>query len=205
MTPDLDSANMACALKTALKPKALPRKKRDGYDLEDPFQIEAATMLGELLPDDCWWCHIPNGGKRPMTTAKRLKRMGTKAGAPDNLIVYRGSAYWIELKARYGSLQESQAVEFPRIERAGAPVGVARTLDDIVALLTGWGIPLRTTLEGYRNREKTVPQRMSASQYRAVMGLDADQPKKKATSWQTKPRAAVRRRTASINSRKAPV
>lgn len=176
--------------------KPAGRKKREGYDLEDPFQIEVAAFLDLCLPVGSWWCHIPNGGKRPMRTAIRLKKMGTKAGAPDNLIIYGGKSYWIELKARYGALQQSQLITIPMIERAGAPVEIVRTLDEVAAALTGWGIPLRVSLEAFRNRSKTAPNRMSASQYRVVMGLDAGQPKTKkaVASWQT-PKAATRRRS----------
>jgi hypothetical protein len=46
--------------------------------------------------------HIPNGGKRDITTAKRLKAEGVKAGVPDICIpVPRGNYHgmYIELKA----------------------------------------------------------------------------------------------------------
>lgn len=173
MSSGIDGGNGASRLKTALKSNESARKKRDGHDLEDAFQIEAAKLFSALLPDDSWWCHVPNGGKRPLKTAIRLKKMGTRAGAPDNLIVYRGKAHWIELKARYGSLQQSQIDTIPLLESAGSPVAVARTLEDIVASLEAWGIPLKASLESYR-AQTTQPQRMSASAYRAVMGLDAD-------------------------------
>lgn len=50
--------------------------------------------------------HIPNGGKRNITTAKRLKAEGVKAGVPDiHLPVPRGSYHglYIELKRQKGS------------------------------------------------------------------------------------------------------
>ncbi len=179
------------------KSNPVMRKKRDGYDTEDPFQIEAAAFFDFCLPKpDAWWCHVPNGGKRAMTTARRLKAMGTKAGAPDNLIIYQGRAYWIELKARYGSLQDSQKSTIPVIESAGSPVAIARTLEDIADALSSWGIPLRATMEAFlsRHKPKAIPQRMSASDYRAVMGLDAgSKPKKAVIAWQ-RPTTATRRR-----------
>ena len=135
------------AIATVLKSRYSAREQRPGYDLEDPFQIEAAAMLDVILPDDCVWCHIPNGGKRPRKTAGLLKKMGQKAGMPDNLILWRGRPYWVELKARKGVLKDSQKDMIPRLEAAGSPVAVARTLSDIVACLTGWGIPLKMTLE----------------------------------------------------------
>lgn len=185
------------AIAPVLKSRYSAREQRPGYDLEDPFQIEAAAMLDVILPDDCVWCHIPNGGKRPRKTAGLLKKMGQKAGMPDNLILWRGRPYWVELKARKGVLKDSQKEMIPRLEAAGSPVAVARTLSDIVACLTGWGIPLKMTLEEYRNplRKSDLPQRMSAAQYKAVMGLSQPAEPKRKTSWQKTP-AAARRRTA---------
>lgn len=50
--------------------------------------------------------HIPNGGKRNITTAKRLKTEGVKAGVPDiHLPVARHGFHglYIELKKKKGS------------------------------------------------------------------------------------------------------
>jgi hypothetical protein len=51
--------------------------------------------------------HIPNGGKRNITTAKRLKAEGVKAGVPDvHLPVPRGKYHglYIELKKQKGNI-----------------------------------------------------------------------------------------------------
>jgi hypothetical protein len=51
--------------------------------------------------------HIPNGGKRNITTAKRLKAEGVKAGVPDiHLPVPRGEYHglYIELKKQKGNI-----------------------------------------------------------------------------------------------------
>nr|WP_110461497.1 VRR-NUC domain-containing protein [Ruminiclostridium sufflavum] len=55
--------------------------------------------------------HIPNGGKRNITTAKRLKAEGVKAGVPDICLpvprgVYHG--LYIELKAGRNITTEKQ-------------------------------------------------------------------------------------------------
>jgi hypothetical protein len=199
MTSGTDGKTSVGGAKAAPSIPVSTRHKRAGYDLEDGFQIEAAAFFDLCLPVDAWWCHVPNGGKRAMTTARRLKAMGTKAGAPDNLIIYQGRAYWIELKARYGNLAESQLVAIPLIESAGSPVAIARTLDDIAAALSSWGIPLRVSLDAFRTRHDrrklgtpTPQQRMSAAQFKAVMGLGGDAPKKARASWHTT-RTATRR------------
>jgi hypothetical protein len=203
MSSGTDGKTSVGGAKTAPSNPVSTRHKRAGYDLEDAFQIEAAAFFDLCLPVDAWWCHVPNGGKRAMKTARGLKAMGTKAGAPDNLIIYQCRAYWIELKARYGALAESQLIAIPLIESAGAPVAIARTLDDIAAALSGWGIPLRVSLDAFRNRRNyrtpatpTPQQRMSAAQFKAVMSLGGDAPKKAKASWQTT-RTATRRRPAT--------
>ena len=189
------------------------KPRRDGYDAEDTFQFAAAALLDTILPPgESWWCHIPNGGKRNSWTGARLKRMGTKAGAPDCLIVWQGKAHWIELKARYGSLQDSQIAAFPRIMAAGSPVAVARTLEDIIDALMTWGIPMTMTLDAFRIRHgmtvaaakakkavqasgSTGTIRLSSSEYRAAVGLDGDaSTTTETTSWQTTKPAAPNRR-----------
>ena len=55
--------------------------------------------------------HVPNGGKRNITTAKRLKAEGVKAGVPDICLpVPRGQYHglYIELKAGKNTTTENQ-------------------------------------------------------------------------------------------------
>jgi len=50
--------------------------------------------------------HVPNGGKRNLTTAKRLKAEGVKAGVPDIFLPVARSGYhglYIELKKQKGN------------------------------------------------------------------------------------------------------
>lgn len=203
------------------------RTRRNGYDSEDAFQKAAAAYLDAALPHGAWWCHVPNGGKRDLIAAAKLKKMGTKAGAPDCLIIYSGRAHWIELKARYGSLQASQVATIPALTAAGSPVVIARTLTEIVSALETWGIPISPVHKALAERvdlshtskltrsalpkppaaataRKTtapqtpktdLPQRMSAAQFKAVMGLSAGSTTTNETaSWQTKLSAERRTR-----------
>lgn len=169
-------------------PTATAAKKSAGHPVEETFQIETAGYLDAALPKgEAWWCHIPNQGsfastRQVLSAGARFKRQGLKAGAPDNLIVWGGRSHFIELKSKTGRLSDPQKIVIPEIESAGAPVAVARTLEEVAAALTAWGIPLTLTPDEYRNRPLTQT-RMSVSAYRAVMGLDAAATKK-ATSWQ---------------------
>ena len=133
------------------EPKPATRSRRDGYDKEDAFQCETASFLTSALPKPgAWFCHIPNAGKRSARTGAHYKRQGLVPGSPDIVIFHAGQAYCIELKARYGTLSDSQRIVIPEIEAAGVPVAVCRTLDEVELALIAWGIPLRQTLEQFR-------------------------------------------------------
>lgn len=150
--------------------KPARRGRRAGYDKEDALQIEAASFLSLALPKPgAFFFHVPNGGYAlSARTGAKFRRMGLKSGTPDIAVIHTGSAYFLELKARYGTLGDAQKIVIPEIEAAGSPVAVCRTLEEIVDALTAWGIPLRASLETFRNRS-TLPQRMSAADFRAAM------------------------------------
>src|SRR5215467_2588651 len=49
-----------------------------------------------------FFLHIPNGGLRLRSEAARLKGLGTRAGAPDLILIHEGRVYGLELKAPGG-------------------------------------------------------------------------------------------------------
>ena len=109
---------------------------------EQALQRAVAHYLNLALPDDAWFTAFPAGGGGRVRGAI-LKGMGLKAGVPDILIVWRGRAYWLELKAPGGRLNMAQGVTFHRLWRCDSPAVVARNLDDVWQALTEWGIPSR--------------------------------------------------------------
>lgn len=169
-------------------------KKNAGHPHEEAFQIETAAYLNAALPKPgAFWYHVPNQGmfastRQILSAGARFKKQGLRAGVPDNAIVWGGQAYFIELKSKTGRISDVQKIVIPEIESAGAPVAVARTLDEVAAALTAWGIPLTMTPDEFRSHAaiKTIPTRMSVSDYRAVMSLDAAAKQKRAVSWQKK-------------------
>lgn len=182
------------------------QQKNAGHPHEEAFQVETAAYLDAALPmPGAWWCHIPNQGmfastRQILSAGARFKRQGLKAGAPDNLIVWDGRTFFVELKSKTGRISDAQKIVIPAIESAGAPVAVARTLEEVAAALTAWGIPLTMTPDEFRNRKSIAltPTRMSVSEYKAVMGLDAAAKQKKAVSWQKKLTAARRGLTTRV-------
>ncbi|WP_342343337.1 VRR-NUC domain-containing protein [Ruminiclostridium herbifermentans] len=70
--------------------------------VEQIYLFRWATLSSGAMPELDLMYHIPNGGKRDIATAKRLKAEGVKAGVPDICLpvprgVYHG--LYIELKA----------------------------------------------------------------------------------------------------------
>ena len=123
-----------------------------------PEQIlhrQAARLLETVLGSDSWFAHIPMGAYRTPAEGGILKALGAKAGTPDLLIIHAGRAYWIELKAppktlasgrpsqEKASLSQTQIETIAEIEAAGSPVAVCRSLVEIQAALTKWGVPMR--------------------------------------------------------------
>lgn len=82
--------------------------------LESSEQISLfrwAAYAQPALPDLKWMFHIPNGGKRDLRVAKKLKAEGVKAGVPDICLpVPRGNYHglYIELKAGKNKTTENQ-------------------------------------------------------------------------------------------------
>lgn len=123
---------------------AMQRRKGTSALTEDQLQAQVFGFLSWALTDDAMPFAIPNGGTRNRLEAIKLKRTGTTAGIPDLEILHRGRALFVELKTERGKVSESQRHIIPRIERAGCPVAICRSLDDVKAFLAEQGVPLRT-------------------------------------------------------------
>lgn len=86
--------------------------------------------------------HIPNGGKRNIREAARLKQEGVKAGVPDiHLPIAKGMhmGLWIEMKAPGGKLTDNQKAWKRKLESWGHKVVVcyswAEAKDNILEYL----------------------------------------------------------------------
>src|SRR5262245_31401044 len=86
-----------------------------------------------------WW-HTPLGGTRNKIEAARLRRVGTKAGVPDLLLLYNGHHYGLELKTASGRPSAAQMAFISALNAAGATASVAHGLDQAVAALRRWGL-----------------------------------------------------------------
>lgn len=115
---------------------------------EEALHMAVARFLDVALPSDALWWHTPNGGKRSKVEAGKFKAMGVRAGFHDIAILWNGIFRTIELKPRGRHLSPDQRDMGARIVAAGADWDICRSLDDLVATMDFWGIPLRATVFG---------------------------------------------------------
>lgn len=122
-------------------------KKRGGPCVQraaSPPETQIQQTFIELLdlcavPELVYWA-VPNGGKRSITEARRLKREGVKAGAPDVHFLLRGQFYVMEIKRQGGRLSDAQKLFIPRLVAAGAIAAVAYSIDQCIEQAERWGM-----------------------------------------------------------------
>ena len=113
---------------------------------ETALDATLTAWLAIALPRDAVAFHVPNGGYRlGHAAAAMLKRAGLVAGVPDRCILWQGRALFVEIKrpgrpARYTAGQREM---FPRFAAAGFPVSTVTGIEELAAVLTAAGIPLR--------------------------------------------------------------
>lgn len=111
---------------------------------EDKLQSDIMKSLAWMLPDDCVPIHVPNQGKRSGRYGNKLKAMGMLKGCPDLVFCYRGRFLAIELKKDLDSeISEDQRKAHNRLRVAGAMVGTARSLPEVLDFLEKNGVELR--------------------------------------------------------------
>jgi len=86
-----------------------------------------AIYSSSTMPELDLLFHIPNGGKRDITTAKRLKAEGVKAGVPDICLPCPKGKYhglYIELKTGKNKTTETQDKWLTELSRQGYKTAV---------------------------------------------------------------------------------
>lgn len=147
--------------------------RRQGYSYEDDLAVESAAYLDRVLPADAVWWHTPNQGRGDGKSradaigaklmAAKLKSMGMKSGIPDVFIVWRGRLHATDAKSETGELSTSQREMFARLEAAGVLVRPTyRTIEELEAHLTEWGIPLLFRYAELRTRTVMKPSEAMA-------------------------------------------
>jgi hypothetical protein len=91
-------------------------------------------------PQRAYFYAIPNGGKRDVITAARLKAEGVAPGAPDlGFVLPGGVAAFLEIKADKGRQSISQEFVEKQITKLGGRYAVAHSVDEAWGILAAWG------------------------------------------------------------------
>lgn len=119
------------------------KSSRKRQSPEEDLQMAVVKFLTHALGKDSMFFHPANGGYRHFTEARRLKGMGVVPGMPDLCVINGGRLIGIELKSDIGRVSDVQAYCHDRLRRAGVPVAVCRSLDEVVAALVTAGVALQ--------------------------------------------------------------
>lgn len=126
---------------------------------ETELHAAVANALDVLLLPPATWTTFPAGHVQlPSAAAAKLARLGLKRGWPDLLVLHGGTLHGIELKRPGGRLSRSRVVRtrrggvrhlagqeevFPRLVAAGMRLAVCESVDEVLATLARWEVPLR--------------------------------------------------------------
>jgi hypothetical protein len=138
--------------------KASPYRLIAPVVAEDELHESVARALDLLLLPPAMWTTFPAGSvPLPPQFAAKLSRLGLKRGWPDVLVLH-GQLFGIELKRVGGILSRTRVVRtrsgavrvldgqvdvFPRLVAAGMSIAVCRSVDEVLAALATWQVPLR--------------------------------------------------------------
>jgi len=118
------------------------RQKGELLPLAREFKTHVALAKALAVGLNPGWLanHFPAGELRDKATAGKLKAMGLKPGWPDFVLIDPvGTHYWLELKRGKAPLSEAQAAFGEAMLKRLVPWAVARSFDEAVTILTGWG------------------------------------------------------------------
>jgi len=151
---------MSDAVQTA-RPKPRKLKLVAPEPSEDDLHFSTVNLFDVALsPPTMWTCFPAGNVPLPPEYATKLARMGLHSGWPDFLLVHRG-VFGIELKTANGVLSRTRTVRtrrgglrmvegqvdtFPKLVKAGMRIAICRSIDEILAALRLWEIPLRVSV-----------------------------------------------------------
>ena len=119
-----------------------PRLPHLGFKDDAEFRITcsvAAQLEFRALPG-LVWTHLPFGEARSERTGSRLKRMGTKKGQPDFLLLWKGRAIGLELKTEKGRMTPEQVQAREEWTTAGAVYFCAKGFRAAIEFLETLGV-----------------------------------------------------------------
>ena len=112
--------------------------------LGDEVAASGAAAVGYLLPSAAVVTAWDLSNAKSAIEGGRKKRLGCLAGWPDCSIWWHGRVVLLELKrSRGGQLSPAQKALHPRLEAAGFPVAVVRSVPEALDAVAAAGVPLR--------------------------------------------------------------
>lgn len=106
---------------------------------EDELQQQAIEFIRLQYPHILAF-HVPNGGKRNLYEASRLKKQGVLAGVADILLFWDGGHGAIELKCGRNKTSPHQDYFADKWQWAGGNYALCYCLGDIQWALASWKI-----------------------------------------------------------------
>jgi hypothetical protein len=100
-----------------------------------------ADLLRQCKQPGWVWFHVPNGEARDEIAGGRLKRMGTRRGVSDFVLIAppNGRAHVLELKRRGCKPTTDQYSFLLEVEEAGGVSAWVDSFDQALAVLKRWG------------------------------------------------------------------
>lgn len=114
--------------------------------IADTLRLELAPP-GRVSPAGVTWWSVDMAAYAGSVPGIRTGR-GCIAGVPDMIVLYRGAAFFLEVKAADGSLSPAQQTVGVAILMAGAHYGVVRNASETIAHLDQWDIPRAHRIRG---------------------------------------------------------
>lgn len=113
-----------------IKEKQTKRKNHLEDDLQEKIvKFVRTNYLNTLI------FSIPNGGRRNMFEAVRLKKQGVLAGVADLQIISYNKIIFVEVKIEGGKQSENQKAFQEAVEQLGFQYSIIYSVDDVIKLL----------------------------------------------------------------------
>lgn len=153
---------------------SLPKLEKSMTHEEENLQIRCVTYFSLQYPKlERLLHHSPNGGRREIREAARFKRMGTRAGFPDLILLQPAGKYpylAVELKTVTGDQEDRQKEYQKLITEAGGLYVVIRTFEDFQAVVNAY-------LQGKEIPELKAPKRKTPR--KAKLLFEDEKPKRR--------------------------
>lgn len=108
---------------------------------EHKIQVALMDYLAIAAKPSIVYGAIPNGEKRHISVASRLKAEGVRRGTPDIFFCLpEGRVAWLEMKNLKGRLSPEQKLFRDRVQALGHLWAMARSVDEALPFLTEWGV-----------------------------------------------------------------